>query len=80
MVPIVKPFYKQRNDLYNLFTKTHVRIKIYQEFYHGVIYIANEGRNVRIMYKIIFLWSCKKTGSSNGEPDICDFQLIRSEY
>jgi len=26
----------------------HVRIKIYREFYHGIIYIANEGRHVRI--------------------------------
>ena len=37
-----------RNDVYNLFVNTHVQIKIYREFYHGIIYIANEGRHVRI--------------------------------
>ena len=26
----------------------HERIKIYREFYHCIIYIANEGRHVRI--------------------------------
>jgi len=26
----------------------HVQIKIYREFYHGIIYIANEGRHVKI--------------------------------
>ena len=36
------------NDVYNLFVYTHVRIKIYQEFYHSIIYIANEGHHVRI--------------------------------
>jgi len=37
-----------RTDVYDLFVNTHVRIKIYREFYYGIIYIANEGRNVRI--------------------------------
>ena len=37
-----------RNDVYNLFVNTHVQIKIYQEFYHGIINIANEGCYVRI--------------------------------
>lgn len=55
-----KMLLKLRNDVFNLFVKTHIRIKIYGEFYHGVIYIANEVRNVRIIYKIIFLLSCKK--------------------
>jgi len=36
------------DDIYNLFTNTHVRIKIYREFYHGIIYIDNEVRRVRI--------------------------------
>ena len=26
----------------------HVRIKIYQEFYHCIVYIANEGYHIRI--------------------------------
>ena len=37
-----------RNDVCNLFVNTHVLIKIYRDFYHCVIYIANEGRHVRI--------------------------------
>jgi len=37
-----------RNDVYNFTVNTHVRIKIYREFYHCIIYIANEGRHVRI--------------------------------
>ena len=38
-----------KNDVYNLFVNTHVRIEIYREFYHGIIYIANEGHHVRII-------------------------------
>ena len=30
------------NDVQNLFVNTHVRIKIYPDVYHGIIYIANE--------------------------------------
>jgi GH25 family lysozyme M1 (1,4-beta-N-acetylmuramidase) len=37
-----------RNDVCNLFVNTHVLIKIYRDFYHCVLYIANEGRHVRI--------------------------------
>ena len=44
---------KLRNDVYNLFVNTHVRIKIYREFYHGIIHIANEGRYVRIKKQFI---------------------------
>ena len=40
-----------RNDVYVLFVNTHVRVKIYREFYHCIIYIANEGCHVRIRYK-----------------------------
>ena len=39
-----------RNDVYNLFVNTHVGIKIYREFDHGIIYISNEGRHVRIPF------------------------------
>ena len=56
------------NDVYNLFVNMHVRIKIYQEFYHGVIYIANEGHHVRIEYSyaVFRLYVCHLTviGSS----------------
>ena len=30
----------------------HVRIKIYREFYHGIIYIANEGHHVKILIRL----------------------------
>jgi len=33
---------------YHFFDNTHVRIKIYREFYRSIIYIANEDRHVRI--------------------------------
>jgi len=36
------------NDVHDLFDNTHVRSKIYQEFYHGIVNIANEGCLVRI--------------------------------
>ena len=39
-----------RNDVLNLSYNAHMRIKIYQEFYHCIIYIANEGRHIRIFY------------------------------
>jgi hypothetical protein len=39
------------NDFHNLSDNTHVRIKIYGEFYHGIVYIAHEGCNIRITYK-----------------------------
>ena len=42
-----------RNEVNILFDNTHVRIKIYIEFYYGIIYLANEGRHVRI--KILLL-------------------------
>ena len=41
------------NDGNNLFDNTHVRIKIYRDFHHGIIYITNERRNVRIEYERI---------------------------
>jgi hypothetical protein len=41
-----------RNAVCNLFVNMHVRIKIYHQFYHCIIYIANEGRHVRILLSI----------------------------
>jgi len=38
--------------VYNLFGNIHVWIKIYQKFYHCIIYITNEGRRVRIAYNM----------------------------
>ena len=31
-----------RNDVHNLSNNTHVQIKLYQVFYHGIAHIANE--------------------------------------
>jgi len=53
-------------DVYNLLVFTHVRIKIYREFYHGIIYIANEGRHFRIPANFLstssttwkYFWRC----------------------
>jgi hypothetical protein len=40
-----------RNDIYDLFVNAHARNKIYWQFDHGIIYIANEGRYARISEK-----------------------------
>jgi len=46
-----------RNDVINdLFVNRHVRIKIYQEFYHSIIYITNEGRHVRILNIKLYIY------------------------
>ena len=47
-----------RNDINNLFVNMHVRIKIYQEFYHGIIFITYEGRHVRIIFKQFIKREC----------------------
>jgi hypothetical protein len=41
-----------RNDVINLFVNTHVRIKIYREYYHCIVYIANERIHVRICNEV----------------------------
>ena len=38
----------KRKEVCNLFVNTHERIEIYREFYHFIIYIANEGRQFRL--------------------------------
>ena len=46
-----------RNDVDNLFNNTHVQIKLFWGFYHGIIYIANEGRHVKIdIWYIHYVW------------------------
>ena len=35
-----------RSGVYDLLVNTHVRIKIYREIYHGIIYKANEELHV----------------------------------
>jgi hypothetical protein len=46
-----------RNDVCNLFFNTHVLIKIYGNFYHCIIYIANEGRHVKINNIYTYIWT-----------------------
>jgi hypothetical protein len=37
-----------RNAVHNFFHNTHVQSKIYLEFNHGIVHIANEGCHIRI--------------------------------
>lgn len=37
-------------DVNTFFENKHVRIKIYREFYHGIIYIVNKGSYVSFSY------------------------------
>ena len=53
-----------RNDVLHFSSNTHVRIKIYRDFHHGIIYITNERRNVRIEYERNCRWKC-----NNQEPN-----------
>jgi hypothetical protein len=48
--PLYEYMNSLRNDVCNLFVNMHVRIKIYCEFYHCIIYIANEGCHVIIIF------------------------------
>ena len=41
--PLYENMNSLNNDVCNLLVNIHVRIKIYHEFYHCIIYIANEG-------------------------------------
>lgn len=36
-----------KNYIHNLCNNMHVRSKRYQEFYHGIVYTANEGCYIR---------------------------------
>jgi hypothetical protein len=42
------------NDVNNLSDNEHVRSKIYQEFYHSIVYIANERSHIRIVVTFTF--------------------------
>ena len=46
-----------RNDACNLFVNTHVLIKIHRDFYHCIIYRANEGHHVRINNIYTYIWT-----------------------
>ena len=37
-----------RNDVHNLYSDMHMRSKLYLQFYHYIVYIAKEGRHIRI--------------------------------
>jgi hypothetical protein len=61
-----------RNDVFNLFVNVHVRIKIYREFDQCMIYIPNEGRHVRILYKTLVY----PFGDREGIPTKNSLQFI----
>jgi hypothetical protein len=46
---LISTFYEWNTSLY------HICFPIYREFYHSIIYIAKEGRYVRIMF-IYVVW------------------------
>ena len=59
------------NYVCNLFVNMHVRIKIYCEFYHCIIYITNEGRVklvIRVAYPNSFIEVC---------PVVSEIQLLQ---
>jgi hypothetical protein len=48
-----------RNDVNDMFDKTHMRIKICCELYHGtlyIIYLANKGQVVAVVAVIVIVW------------------------
>ena len=57
-----------------MLVNAHVRIKIYREFYHGIIYIANEGRHDRIWVLSwlchFFLWNWKYPEKTTYLPQV----------
>jgi len=57
-----------RNGVNNLFDNMQMKIKIYREFYHGVIYIANERRHVRTYTT---LHNLRGTILCNIKHDLC---------
>ena len=62
-----------RNDVCNFFVDTHVRLKIYRELYHCIIYIANEGRHFRKLNIFAFV-DCGKI--INTWHDLLCFVLL----
>ena len=44
-----------RNYVHYLSDNAHAWSKIYTEFYHGIVYVANEGRHIRITTNFIIL-------------------------
>jgi hypothetical protein len=65
-----------RNDVFNLFVNVHVRIKIYREFHQCMIYIPNEGRHIRILYKTFFY----PFGDRQGFPTKNSLQFIYLKF
>jgi transketolase C-terminal domain/subunit len=64
-----------RNDVHNLW---HVRIKRYQEFYHDIFYIVNEGR--QIFFSIHILFDQKQISTANYQLYIkCQLGIYSSK-
>jgi hypothetical protein len=70
-----------KNEINNSFNNTHVQIKIYREFYHDIIYIANEGRRVIIIVLHVKLLTIIKQSTLNRcyyfKQKINDFNGIK---
>jgi hypothetical protein len=65
-----------RNYVNNLFYNTHVRITIYREFYHSIIYIAKEGRYVRIIFIYVVWCQSVRDYRGNMEGILIEAKLI----
>ena len=50
------------NDVHYLSENWHARIKIYQEFYHGISYIANEVGHIRFIHNSVLIQGSVYTG------------------
>jgi hypothetical protein len=65
-----------RNYVNNLFYNTHVRITIYREFYHSIIYIAKEGRYVTIIFIYVVWCQSVRDYRGNMEGILIEAKLI----
>jgi len=55
-----------------------VQIKIYHEFYLCIVYIANEGCHVRIIYNVFFIFIRERKNELEGE--IFEMLLTFSDF
>lgn len=80
-----------RNGVNNLFGNTHMRIKIYQKFYHNSIYIANEGCHVNgkgtcrytfyiVQCDTLCTYPCRNISSIQAYERICGIHIWHSPW
>jgi len=56
---VCKYMKSHKNDILDFCDITHAQLRIYREFYHYIIYIANEGRHFRTNNKSRTLSFCQ---------------------